>query len=461
MQLPRHAQVTAAIILLIFALALTAPVSAQNTADAKPVDPANRGDGALDRAMHEAAVKAEKMRLYLQPAMRRNGIDMWIIMSREFHPDPVLDLFGGYGMTGWYGHRNAYVFYDPGGESPLESVIFGTHQSDHMLQFFDRIESYAEEGLRPHLRKYVHFVDPDRIAINRSRTVSMADGITAEMLTYLEEAIGEPYVSRLESSESLIFDYVGIRTDAELDIETEASWRTWNILKRAFSNEVITPGRTSLMEVWGWIVDEWKSQHLEFNFPPGLTIYRMGEVDGLSASANPIIMPGDVIHVDFGVRLMGLVTDQQHLAYVLRPGESAAPEGLRAAFGQSARVAEIYADELKPGTTGTEVKTNVERRARSEGVDAMIYGHTQGNWVHGVGARTVFDWPDRYGIFARKPVKPREFWSIEFRTLTAIPEWGGQLVLMQREEDAWIDDAGTVSFITGPQQGLWLIRSGE
>jgi hypothetical protein len=246
-----------------------------------------------------------------------------------------------------------------------------------------------------------------------------------------------------------------------LEIEREASWRTWNIIKRAFSNEVITPGQTSLMEVWGWVVDEWKSQHLEFNFPPGLTIHRQGEIDGLSASANPIILPGDIIHIDFGVRLMGLVTDQQHLVYVLRPAETEAPEGLQEAFRQSARVAQIYADELRPGTSGTDVKFNVERRAKDDGIDALIYGHTQGNWVHGVGARTVFDWPDRYGIFAEKPVKTREFWSIEFRTLTAVPEWGGQMVPMAREEDAWIDDHGKAHFITGPQQELWLIQSRE
>lgn len=461
MKLPSRAPAILRIALLTLAMALTLPVHSQDNTVTGANSSASRSSGALDRALHEAAVKAEKMRLYLQPAMRRNGIDMWIIMSREFHPDPMLDLFGGYGISGWYGHRNAYVFYDAGGDEPLESVIFGTHQSDNMLTFFDRIESYGEEGLKPHLRKYIQFVDPERIAINRSRTVAMADGITAEMLAYLEDTIGEPYVSRLESSEALIFDYVGIRTDAELEIEAEASWRTWNILKRAFSNEVITPGQTSLQDAWGWIVDEWKSQHLEFNFPPGLTIYRQGESDGLSTAANPVILPGDIIHVDFGVRLMGLVTDQQHLAYVLRPGETAAPKGLQEAFRQSAVVAKIYAEELKPGTAGTDVKMNVERRAKNEGIDALAYGHTQGNWVHGVGARTVYDWPDRYGIFAVKPVKVREFWSIEFRTLSSIPEWGGQMVPMPREEDAWIDDDGEAHFLSGPQKELWLIQSRE
>ena len=113
---------------------------------------------------------------------------------------------------------------------------------------------------------------------------------------------------------------------------------------------------------------------------------------------------------------MGLVTDQQHLAYVLRPGESAAPEGLQEAFRQSALVAQMYAEELKPGISGVDVKEQIEKRAKGAEIDALIYGHTQGNWVHGVGARTVYDWPDRYGIFAVKPVKTREFWSIEFRT---------------------------------------------
>ena len=426
------------------------------------VPPSNgqKKGSALERTLREWEVKKEKMELHLRPAMRRHGIDMWILMSREFYPDPVLDLFGGHGISGWYGHRNAYIFRDPGGDLPLEGVILGTHQSDYMRRFFARIEGYGEEGLEPHLREYVQQADPARIAINRSRTVAMADGITAEMLAYLEEAIGPEYSSRLVSSEPLVIDYVSRRTSAELAIETEASWRTWNILRRAFSNEVITPGRTRLMEVWGWIVDEWKSQHLDFNFPPGLTVYRRGEPEGIDDSANPLIEPGDLLHVDFGVRLMGLVTDQQHLAYVLRLGETEPPAGLQEAFRQSVRVAEIYAEELKPGRAGHEVKEIAENLARQESIDALLYGHTQGNWVHGVGARTVFDWPERYGIFPRELVRVGEFWSIEFRVMASVPEWDGQAVPIPREEDAWIDADGTARFLTGPQTKLWIIRSG-
>jgi hypothetical protein len=414
---------------------------------------------ALQRLMHEWDVKLEKMELHLQPAMQRAGVDMWIIMSREFNVDPMLQMFGGHGISGWYGHRNAYIFFDPGNGAPLERTLIGTHQSGRMREFFPTIVPYGEEGLTPHLRDYISARDPQRIAVNRSRTVAMADGLTVEMAAFLENSIGPVYAERLVSAQSLIFDYISHRTERELAIETDASWRTWHILRRAFSNEVVTPGVTRLMDVYGFIVQEWRDQDLEFNFPPGITIYRRGVQGGIDDTDNPVIEPGDLLHVDFGVRLMGLVTDQQHLAYVLRPGEAAAPAGLRELFEQSVVVAEMFAQELKPGAIGTAVKMTIEERAELEGIQASIYGHTQGNWVHGAGARTVFDWPDRYGDFAREPVRETEFWSIEFSVSGAVPEWDGQTVRIPREEDAVVIPGGPARFLAGPQQELWLIRS--
>ena len=156
---------------------------------------------------------------------------------------------------------------------------------------------------------------------------------------------------------------------------------------------------------------------------------------------------------------MGLVTDQQHVAYVLRPGEREAPAGLRALFEQSVIVGAIYIEELRAGQIGTEVKTIIEERAALEGIQASIYGHTQGNWVHGAGARTVFDWPDRYGDFAREPVRATEFWSIEYSVQGAVPEWDNQVVRIPREEDAVVrPDGNGARFLVGPQQELWLIR---
>jgi len=413
------------------------------------------------RAMHEREVKAEKMKKHLQPTMREHGMDMWIIMSRENNPDAALDLFGAYGLTGWYGHRNAYIFYDPGEGKSLQSVVFGTHLSDYLKKFYDRVVSYhsGETGLKPLLREYVHEKDPQVIAINESRTISMADGLTAGLKKYLIDAIGPKYESRLTSSEPMFIDYVSKRTPAELEIEKEASSKTWNILRRAFSNEVITPGETELMDVYWWIVDEWKSQDVEFNFPPGLDIQRKGVEESIPASDNPVIQYGDIIHVDFGIKLMGLVTDQQKMAYVMRPGEEEPPEGLQKAFDNSERVGEFIVDVIEPGVLGYQIVKRGERRCQDEGITCSVYPHVQGNWVHGVGAWGSSINNERYGIHPKQPVRATEFWSIEYSATTPVPEWNGQEVTMAREEDAWVAKDGDVHYTTGPQENLWLIRA--
>ena len=409
-----------------------------------------------DRDLHEWKVKAEKMRTHLLPTMRKHDVDMWIIMSRENNPDPAIELFGGYGISGWYGHRNAYIFYDAGDEG-LETAVLGTHLSPHLSRFYDHIESYGEEGLAPSLGDYVEARDPATIAVNQSRTISMADGLTVELRDYLESAIGPTFASRIVSSQAMFIDYVSARTPAELEIEQEASWRTWNILRRAFSSEVITPGETSLMDVYWWIKDEWMAQDVELNFPPGLDLQRQG-VDGrIDDSEDPVILPGDLLHVDFGIRLMGLVTDQQKMAYVLRPGESEAPEGLRQLFAKSVRQGEIIAETIKPGVLGYEIVEIAQEKGRQEGIDNRTYPHVQGNWVHGSGAWGSPDWPERYGEHPREPVRPTEFWSIEYSVSGAVSEWNGQQVTMAREEDAWVDEEGRVHFAAGPQMELWLV----
>ena len=435
------------LLLVLAALLFPAPIGAQARAS-------------RERTLREWEVKREKKDLHLLRTMREHGVDMWIIMSRENHPDPALDLFGGYGISGWYGHRNAYIYRDAGAAG-LEGVVLGTHLSRFLvdLGFFDRMESYHGDGsgLAPLLRDYVHTHDPSVIAINESRTISMADGITAQLKTYLLEAVGPTYAERVVSSEPMFIDYVSRRTPAEREIEREAAWRTWHLLRRAFSSEVITPGRTTLMDVYWWIEDERRAQDLEFNFPAGIQIQRRGLADPLEEVDDPVIQPGDLIHVDYGIRLMGLVTDQQKMIYVLRPGETEPPAGLRHVFAQSARHGEIIASVIEPGVLGHQIVERAQAQAEAEGITSRTYPHVQGNWVHGVGAWGSPDWPERYGGHPREPVRASEFWSIEYNVTGAVPEWDDQMVRMAREEDAWVDEDGRVRFFVGPQSALWLV----
>ena len=407
----------------------------------------------------EWSMKAAKMRQHLLPLMRKHGVDLWAIMSRENAPDPVVELFGGNGITGWYGHRNAYLFYDAGAGG-LETTVIGTHLSRHLAPFFGAMQSYGEEGLKPHLQKYLAARNPKRIAINQSRTISMADGLTAELKAYLLDALGPTLAARTVSSEPLLVDYVSVHTPEEDAVEEEAARATFDILKRAMSNEVITPGKTTLMDVHYWITAERKRRNFEFNFAASLDLqrYRDGKVVSQDDADNPVIERGDLLHVDFGVRLMGLVTDQQKMVYVLRDGESAPPAGLVKAFADSVRGAELHVAEVMPGRTGIEIKTRSEAAGRAAGIDLLVYSHVQGYWVHDAGTWTVFDWPERYGAHPRTPIQGGEWFSVEFRTRTAVPEWGGALVSMMREEDAIVPKTGPVRYTAGPQMELWIVK---
>lgn len=433
--------------LIAYSLALVAvsavlPASAQITPDLVRV-----------RTEREWTVKAEKMRQHLLPLMRTHDIDLWLILSRENVPDPALELFGGYGITGWYGHRNAYLFYDAGS---LETTALGTHLSNHLDRFYDTRLLYGEEGLAPHLRQYLEERDPQRIAINQSRTISMADGLTAELKDYLLDVVGESYRDRLVSSEPLLVEYVSTRTPAEDTIQREASRATYDILRRAMSDEVIEPGRTTLLDVHYWVTAEWKRQGFEFNFPASLDLQRAGS-EPLDDSDDPVIESGDLLHIDFGVRTSGIVADQQKMAYVLRPGETAPPVGLRTAFERSNRMAAITLEEFEVGRTGIEIKTAAEARAVDEGIDALVYSHAQGNWVHDAGVWMVSDWPDRYGDHPRIPLRAGEWISLEFSVTVSIPEWDGQDVTIMREEDTLVHPDGRVEYLSGPQRELWVI----
>jgi hypothetical protein len=412
-----------------------------------------------DYTEREWTMKAAKMREHLLPLMRKHGVDLWAIISRENAPDPALELFGGNGVTGWYGHRNAYLLYDAGATG-LETTVIGTHLSQHLSRFYDTIQSYGEEGLKPHLQKYVAARDPKRIAINQSRTISMADGLTAELKAYFLDALGPTHASRVVSSEPLLVDYVSVHTADEDAVEAEAARATYDILVRGMSNEVITPGKTTLMDVHYWITAERKRRNFEFNFPASLDLQRFhdGKLIALDDAVNPVIERGDLLHVDFGVRLMGLVTDQQKMVYVLRPGETAPPAGLVKAFADSIKGAELHAAEVLPGRTGIEIKTRSEAAGKAAGIDLLVYSHVQGYWVHDAGTWTVFDWPERYGAHPRTPIQGGEWFSLEFRTRTAVPEWGGMLVSMMREEDTIIPKDGPLRYTAGPQTELWIVK---
>jgi len=174
---------------------------------------------------------------------------------------------------------------------------------------------------------------------------------------------------------------------------------------------------------------------------------------------DPIIQPGDVLHCDVGITVARLNTDTQHLAYVLKPGETDAPAGLKRALANANAMQDMTMEEIRPGRTGNEILQAVLALMKTRGVDGTLYSHPIG--LHGHGAGPLIGlWDRQEGVPGRgdATVIPSMWFSIELQATTPVPEWGNQPVRMAQEEDAIVGADGKVRWALKRQDKLFLVR---
>jgi len=229
------------------------------------------------------------------------------------------------------------------------------------------------------------------------------------------------------------------------------------IIKEAFSNRVITPGKTTTQDVVWWMRQRVQELGLSTWFQPSVDLQREGN-DSLS-DQDPVIQRGDVLHCDFGVTGMRLNTDTQHMAYVLREGEADVPSGIRNTLSNSNLLQDIVRKSMKVGRTGNEVLAISLKEMKESGIDGTVYSHPIGE--HGHGAGTLIGlWDRQQGVPGRGdvPLLPNTWYSIELQSGTMVPEWSNQVVRSAQEEDIFIDENGNVNWVLERQTEFHLIR---
>ena len=264
------------------------------------------------------------------------------------------------------------------------------------------------------------------------------------------------YQDRIVSGETLSTRWLGTRTKSELEVYPGVVALAHQIIGEALSNAVITPGETTCAEVQWWYRERLKELGLKPWFHPSVGVQRQGE-DGI-LSGDTVIETGDLVWTDFGITYLRLNTDTQHLAYLLKPGETQSPAGLQAGLANSNRVQDILTSHYKVGLSGNEVLARARAEAIAQGFDPSIYTHPIGLHGHGAGPSIGF-WdnqdPDPRGADS---VRANTAWAIELTSYANVPEWGGQRVDFRTEEDAYFDGE-TVSYLDGRQTALTLITS--
>ncbi|MBA3269833.1 MAG: M24 family metallopeptidase [Acidobacteria bacterium] len=382
--------------------------------------------------------------------MDRTGIDMWVIASREYNDDPTFRSMAP--LTTFSSRRRTIlVFYNPGGGKPVERLSIGRFDYDGLFTVVPTHNDAQYEGLR----KVVEERNPKVIGINESDSWNHADGLTANEKRRLMAVLGPKYSPRVKSAELLAVGWLETKLPEELDAYRHVMKVAHLVIREAFSNKVVTPGKTTSEDVVWWMRQRVAELGLGSWFHPSVTIHRQG---GVKPGDN-VIQPGDMLHTDFGVVYLGLSTDTQHNAYVLKGGETDAPQGLKDGLKAANRLQDITMQFATVGSSGNEALRSARQLAIKEGLVPSIYCHPVGYHGHAAGPPIgMTDYQEGVPVRGDYVFQPYTWHSIELNVTHKVAEWGDQAVRFALEEDAAILAGGKWDWIDGRQTEFYLIK---
>ena len=396
----------------------------------------------------------------LLPMMRQHDVDMWIVVNEEFHDDPLTEYIAP--ARPYAGNRDYFVFVDTG-DAGLRKIAITGYAEESLKRFFE-----TEDDPRPFVTVFPDLLSkhrPDRIALSTWGTRGVTRALTRDTFEVIENLVKKSgRKPKLVSAAELIEEYLDTRISEERPMYQSMVEKTDELVRRALSNEVVTPGSTTVGHVRRWLYDALWKERLDTWFQPDIRVQRRGSAGTASrgflavAREGMVIERGDLLHIDFGIRHMGLNTDWQKMAYVLRVGETEAPAGLQHALARTNRLQDALMSISRPGMAAGDVYSKTMDQMKEEGINAQIYSHPLGAQGHGLGASIDFRSSQRKDTMSpSKKLRPGSWIAIELNTKSTIPEWDGQEVFMMQEDPAHLTPDGWQFFVPR-QDRLYLIK---
>lgn len=397
-----------------------------------------------------AGIRRDRLHQLLPRIMDEQQVDCWLTLTREGATDPLLPVLGLADIVA----RGAFLFARAGGT--FRKIALAASYDVEPIErsgLYDEIIPYRSEGLRPHLRQVVDRLNPAKLAVNMSRDVPMADGLTSGLRAYLDEALGE-HALKLVTAERLIVSLLGRKLPGEVAALERASLVTQQILAEALTPAHVVPGVTTEKALDDWM----RARAKELGYGVAFGSIVVGPARGHSEPTDRIIQRGDVLRTDWGASCEGYCADIQRLAYVLKEGETQAPAWLQQLWSTTLSANRAARAALRPGATGNDVD-----RAGRDAIVAGGYaeyphgtGHPIGLKVHDVGPMLGPDWPERYGKAVFFRIEPGQVFAVEPMAY-AVPAELGYEVHASLEENVVVEEAGC-RCIGQPQTDIILIR---
>jgi len=395
----------------------------------------------------------------LPEIMKREGIDMWIVIAREYNEDPVIMSLLPEPVISV--RRRTMLVFSRNRDGSLDRLTLERYGSGEYYE-----TAWDNDGLSQYecLVKIVKERDPKTIGINVSNTFAFGDGLSHGEYELLSTALGNQYMERTQRVERLCVGWLERRIEPELTVYQGIVEIGHAIIAEAFSSRIIHPGITTTEDVVWWMRQKILDLGFRAWFHPTVDIQAPGRSYGKSpeyykkrTAKRKTILPGDLLHCDIGFYYLGLATDQQQNAYVLKPGENDAPKGLKAALAEGNRLQDIHAKAMAVGKTGNEILKTALEKARAEGLKASVYTHPIGYHGHAAGP-TIGLWDNQERVPGRGDYELFDdtCYAIELNVKKNIAEWDGQEVRIALEEDAAFTN-NSLQWLSGRQTQFHLI----
>jgi Xaa-Pro aminopeptidase len=404
-------------------------------------------------------ILAERLNNLLPSLMEKTGIDMWVIISREYNEDPVIKTML---PAEWlYARRRTIlVFYNNPGKKIYEKLAIARYNVGTEVKASWDLQKFPNQW--DALVDIITARKPNKIALNTSTNFAHADGLDHTEYNELMQKLPPVFKGKVVSAEQLAVSWMETRIEHEMQIYPQLINTTHKIIEEGFSEKVITPGITTTDDVVWWFRQKIRELGYDTWFHPSVSVQRNDPQNFehlRSFSDRPkddVIVAGDLLHVDIGITYLRLNTDIQEHAYVLRPGETTVPASLQQAFAKANRLQDILTSQFKEGKTGNQILADALAQAKSEGIQPAIYTHPIGYNGHAAGP-TIGMWDMQDGVPGSGdfPMHYNTAYSIELNAASAIPEWKKSVRIML-EEDGYFDEKG-FRYINDRQKEIYLI----
>jgi Xaa-Pro aminopeptidase len=380
--------------------------------------------------------------------LKEENIDCWLTFVRETSTihDPAMDLVVGSGVT-WH---SAFIITARGDTLAIVGSLDKPNQET--LGHYRKIVGYLE-SIEKDLTNALQDINPNKIAINYSLNTATADGLShglyLQLMTYLKDT---PFSDRLVSSEQILNKLRGRKSQTEINRVKKSIEVTLDMFDQV--SKFIVSGKSE-KDVARFLLDLVDKKGIGLAWDPDHCPAVFTGPDTAGAHAGPTdreIQPGHVLNIDFGVKINGYCSDLQRSWYILKNGETDAPEEVKRGFQVILDSISQAADAIKPGKTGFEIDTIARDYIVSQGYEEYPHGlgHQIGREAHDGGGLLGPKW-ERYGSLPDIPLEINQLFTIEPRL--TIKDYGIATV----EEIVVITDDGC-KFLSNRQTEIFLVK---